>query len=113
MNTSQTSCEVACLLCRDAESACAEQRARADAAHAALQAHATAEGAAAAEAAAVQASLSAVAADLTCVRAAADAAAVEREALHSALQVIPLCLFQLQGIAHRPPVMVLALAVPS
>ena len=81
------SCEVKCLLCREAESACAEQRVLADAAHAAMQARATAEAAVIAEAAALQASLSAVAADLTRMHAAADAAAVDRNALHVALQV--------------------------
>ena len=85
----RASCRVKGLLCREAESACSEQRALADAARAAMQACATAEAAAAAEAAALQASLSAVAADLTRMRAAADSAAVERNALHVALQVRP------------------------
>lgn len=77
------------MLCREAESACAEQRALANAAHAAMQARATAEAAAAAEAAVLQASLSAVAADLTRMHSAADAAAIKRAALHAALQVLP------------------------
>lgn len=89
VQTTRTSCEVDALLCREAESACAEQRALAGTAHAAMQARATAEAAAVAEAAALQARLSAVAADLTRMHAAAEAAAVERDALLVALQVRP------------------------
>ena len=87
--TMRNSCKVKCLLCREAESTCAEQRALADAAHARMQAHASAEAAVTAGAAALQASLSAMAADLTRMHAAADAAAIERNALHVALQVRP------------------------
>ena len=86
------------MLCRTAESACAEQRALADAAHATLQRRAKAEVAAAAEAAALQASLYEVAADLASMHAAADAAAVERSALRGALQVRPLWCSDCQDI---------------